>query len=93
MLSIKELEFLIELLNKKEETLERVEEIFLSKFKDSEGVFRASYALANLLNLNVHVIVCSCWLRCKGYQQSFCLSRTTKPKELTIIRSGPRSSK
>ena len=60
MLSIKELESLIELLNKKEETLERVEEIFLSKFKDSEGVFRASYALANLLNLNVHVIVCSC---------------------------------
>jgi hypothetical protein len=32
----------------------------LVKFKDSEGVFRASYALANLLNLNVHVIVCSC---------------------------------
>ena len=35
MLTIKELEALIELLNKKEETLERVEEIFLSKFKDS----------------------------------------------------------
>lgn len=60
MLSIKELESLIELLNKKEETLERIEEIFLSKFKDSQAVFRASYALSNILTLNVHVHLRSC---------------------------------
>lgn len=59
MLGVKELEGLMEVLNKKNETLERVEELFLSKFKDKHAVFKASYALASLLSLNVRVHVCS----------------------------------
>ena len=45
----------MELLNKKEETLERVEELFLSKFKDSQSVFRASYTISNFLSINVRI--------------------------------------
>jgi hypothetical protein len=56
------------LLNKKDETLERMEELFLTKFKDSQGVFRASYALANLLTLNAYLGLYSSSLACSEFQ-------------------------
>lgn len=84
---------MMELLNKKEETLARVEEIFLSKFKDTQAVFRASYAIANMLNYNVLINVCSSSPRCRGYLPYFCLSRTTSKKALTAIHSELQSSR
>ncbi len=53
MLEPKELDKLYELLNKKEETLEAVEGLFLSTFADSLAQFWASYSISNLLSLNV----------------------------------------
>ncbi len=43
----------MEVLNLKEQSLEEIEGQFLTAFSESLAVFKASYVLSNLLNLNV----------------------------------------
>ena len=60
MLDSKDIDKLFEVLNLKEQCLDEIEGQFLTTFNESLSVFKASYALNNLLNHNVWPAILSC---------------------------------